>query len=798
MPRNRRGRMSKGRASENPTYIPEQRSQDRTSGEHETNPSTQDNAKIAVLPEHLAEVQKTRRFMKAERVKREHCNRIMKLQAFLRDKYRDHHDELKIEITEADFNDPTRFYHKMTYDIDYTELQPNIFEAFLAASSIKRDGSTCGYSHIRKFYDAILYGAKQSKRYLLTSFCNEIDDYISCVSKKAINDRREGITEAQDADAISRPLYERICLWSIKHNNCYLWSYTVMLWVCMARSASIDIIGLHNMYMGNADSVIWQYDDSKTDKDGKKVHPKNVYANPLNFMICPITAMACWISLNKDTFDKSDSIFLRSGKETSASKTYADQLKQLLDPYHSEILKYGVRRERVHPHGYRKGAGTDSTAGSTAPPPLPSVAMRGEWSQGTVFNIYFQFAATGDHYLGRLLSGLNPMKPEFSTLPPHFQVGMENKDVSEFVMLLFGPIIERYDDIHHVVGPFLLYAASLAYHSDRFAEIMLDNPNHFFNKLPIWYDRELLHRVKALTTTEKTPDMPNASGIPPHVIIIEMLKNLFKELSTISDSLENLTSELKSAVTDAITDNDIRNHTVSTTILEEKLVSLNTNLGKKIDEKFKTLEQLYKGNISSEDLRKEVAEAEKGHLIPYDGLEPPTLCPLTDEVETNWTQSDPKTPEHFVYHSTVDGRFYFVPEGWSLPRKMCNLRTAWELYCLGQPMYRYTSPRTREIKVAPIRPFHHFKCAMMPKKLWTTYRVEWRKVLRLMQGDDVISVPHDNKEEYLTDTYNRGFNRLKTRSPWIFEPNRKIDYKKWSISTWSKCTSLNYKPEKYP
>ena len=89
-----------------------------------------------MLPEHLAEVQKTRRFMKAERVKREHCNRIMKLQAFLRDKYPEHHDELKMEITEAEFNDPTRFYHKMTYDIDYTELQPNIFEAFLAASSI--------------------------------------------------------------------------------------------------------------------------------------------------------------------------------------------------------------------------------------------------------------------------------------------------------------------------------------------------------------------------------------------------------------------------------------------------------------------------------------------------------------------------------------------------------------------------------------------------------------------------------------------------------------------------------------
>ena len=197
---------------------------------------------------------------------------------------------------------------------------------------------------------------------------------------------------------------------------------------------------------------------------------------------------------------------------------------------------------------------------------------------------------------------------------------MENVDVSEFVMLLFGPIIKQYDENHHVVGLFLLFAASLVYHSDSFAEVMLDNPTHFFNRLPIWFDRELLHQVKAFTTTEKTPDMPNASDIPPHVTIIEMLKTLFNELSTILDSLRNLAAELNRAVTNAIMDNDIRNHTVSTSILEEKLITLSTNLGDKIDEKFKTLEELYKGNISSEDLRLEL-NANNGPLIPDNGLE---------------------------------------------------------------------------------------------------------------------------------------------------------------------------------
>ena len=43
MPQTRRGRMSKGRASKNPTYIPEQQSQDKTSGEVDISSSTKNH-----------------------------------------------------------------------------------------------------------------------------------------------------------------------------------------------------------------------------------------------------------------------------------------------------------------------------------------------------------------------------------------------------------------------------------------------------------------------------------------------------------------------------------------------------------------------------------------------------------------------------------------------------------------------------------------------------------------------------------------------------------------------------------
>ena len=44
---------------------------------------------------------------------------------------------------------------------------------------------------------------------------------------------------------------------------------------------SIDPLGFHNFSVG-MDSVKCKYDDSKADKKGERVSPKNIYANPLN------------------------------------------------------------------------------------------------------------------------------------------------------------------------------------------------------------------------------------------------------------------------------------------------------------------------------------------------------------------------------------------------------------------------------------------------------------------------------------------------------------------------------------
>ena len=86
---------------------------------------------------------------------------------------------------------------------------------------------------------------------------------------------------------------------------------------------------------------------------------------------------------------------MRAGTHYSGTKTYAAQSKEMLTPYHREIMSMRASTDKTKPHSFEKGSGTHAINGTTAGPALPSVALRGKWSQGTVFNIYLQFASAG-------------------------------------------------------------------------------------------------------------------------------------------------------------------------------------------------------------------------------------------------------------------------------------------------------------------------------------------------------------------------------------------------------------------
>jgi hypothetical protein len=88
----------------------------------------------------------------------------------------------------------------------------------------------------------------------------------------------------------------------------------------MARSISVDPLGLHNITVSE-DHFVIKHDSTKSDKEGEKTHNKAVYCNPLDPVVCTgVSLLGIWLSLEQDSFSSnSEKIFLRRGAKVGAT-----------------------------------------------------------------------------------------------------------------------------------------------------------------------------------------------------------------------------------------------------------------------------------------------------------------------------------------------------------------------------------------------------------------------------------------------------------------------------------------------
>jgi hypothetical protein len=413
---------------------------------------------------------------------------------------------------------------------------------------------------MKKFHHAILYGAREVNQPLPLEYHTKIaDDFLKAYKKETVKQKQAGTMDSEDSDPILFGLYRLICTWALETNNLYVWVFTTLQWNCMGRSASIDPLGFHN-FRTATDSIKCTYDNSKADQSGEKVSPKNLYANPLDPSICVFSAMGAYISLHRETYaDGDDSLFLGTGEMGTAAHRYNEHLVELLRGHEEEVSKF-CRPDRAKVHGIRKGVAIHATGGTTQPPPLPSVARRGEWSQGAVFDVYFLFAEPGDQYLGRCCAGLDPNSPDFAILPPHFIVGLDDNDVKEAMSLSFGNIGNHFN----CTGTLAFLLASLVYNIDFFRHLAARDPTHAFNQLPILQASPgLISRLREKIMTGRSMKLSQPTGIPPHIEHARVLHEVLMATTETLEKLVDMVDMIKSAVREAIEANDLQSGQVT-------------------------------------------------------------------------------------------------------------------------------------------------------------------------------------------------------------------------------------------
>jgi hypothetical protein len=685
---------------------------------------------VEIREEHTTRVLETEDHFKAVKTVQEHNRRLMQMIEWTRQNYPAYAERGIIELNDDQKRDAKRYY-KSTHDFKYQSLNPQIIKAFLSDNKFKpnafnADGKPIMYSftHMRKFQDAILFGALRAKTSLPERYLLEMKSFLDSKKKETTKAKKRGEVEEYEADPISFELYRLLCKFAIDEGDIFTWAYTVVQWHCMARSASIDDLTFLQLKLGT-DSIVVEYDDSKADQKGERTTPKNCFANPFDFLVCFNTALGCYFCVADESWDSEKSTVFRNkaAKDGSASHRYCDRIKSI---YHKNkvVIEGFVRPRHFNPHGTRKGAAIRATSGTTLPASLPAIANRGEWTVSMLFEVYLGFAEPGDQYLGRLLAGLEPNKASFACIPPHFKCGMENRFIKEAMELCFGGIMSQTHDPfqrgnndnslrQNVKAVLLRCLASIVHHSNDLKECILRNPGHPFINIPILRNENLLGTLKNLVTLEKSDAIQIATGVPPHVETISMLETIVQ--SQIEDRAffrGHFLNEIKDAIADKCEEIAQSNGQLSRSSIESLFETFQKRLDDRVNDKIDELLTYLKNNGTG-------TTANADNMLPAQSTSAGSL---------------------FAY----DGKFWMVPKDFEFPRGATR-RRAWELWLCG-------------MTVGPsiIPPFRTFKVKLLPERVRNVFKTQWLPILSIMQSTPSLQIPlnvQDIDSKVISESY---------------------------------------------
>ena len=230
-------------------------------------------------------------------------------------------------------------------------------------------------------------GASQPNQSIPSSYYDEMKNFLGAFKKTAATAKSKGLLDEQEADPINPTFFCCILCWALADQNIFVWVFSLCQWHFMAQSINIGILALHHFDVGE-DHGICKFDKSKTDQTSKKAHKKHFYDNPNESLVSIFLALGVWFSLKSSHFEVTENLFQSANVgATTASQWYCTQLCELLKTHRDAVQIY-IHPDHANSHGIWKRSGTHALTGTTAPPPISSIAASGEWTLGKVLDVY--------------------------------------------------------------------------------------------------------------------------------------------------------------------------------------------------------------------------------------------------------------------------------------------------------------------------------------------------------------------------------------------------------------------------
>lgn len=735
---------------------------------------------IVVLDEHTEQIRVTEDHGLKLSTRKDYRLRIRHIYMFLQESYPEYCE--RGGVVELVGNEQT-YHHTNTHDLKYVGMNVELIKAFLGHKKIKINGKTSSFTQMRKYYDAILWGATSAKEQLPTSFYVEMDKWMNAYRKETKKAAKDGNLDENEADPVPFTLFRLWMTWSLESRNVYVWVFGLLQWNLMARSISVGTLAFHNFRPGE-DNIIIKYDNHKADQAGESLHDKHLFSNPFDPVLDLYLGLAVWLAIDPTSHVETEDLFLNVDTHAdAASQRFCSQLNEILRQ-HRDILAHYIRPNHANTHSIRKGSGTYSQSGTTCPPPATATAGRGEWSLGRVFDLYLHLADPADTYLGRILVGLDPNNENFATLPPHFVPSdpMANEFIREAMDLMYGPILTawRGKGVRDITAILLRVLPSVVHHSDFLDDWMRRVPGHPFSSIPLLHRRDLLLRLKGLVTTKATESMKVATGIPPHIEHARQMKKCIDLCSSTLGEVKNLKEEVKQAVVDAYENRAAENGHMTA----DRMCALFQNYELKMSAKIDSLREEIERNVMNSSgglVDRNSQQHGNEHEQDYNEYDMPFADGEPEEDDDGHPLR--RCPHRLYSHG---GKLWHVPESFQLQVNI-PLRTAVRFWLEGMPGYQTTDKTTMLSMAAPIRPFRLFKLTLLPPKVRRDYKLHWLPIMKIFFQMTGVEVPVGNliSSAEFESIFDAGLDYLKTsRMSYVFGGRKKP--LEWKLSTWAK------------
>lgn len=141
-------------------------------------------ANIEMLEENSSSARQMEQNDVSLRAKRDYRNRIKKVYKFIEQQYPGYYTVSVRELSVEELADQDKWWHNNKHDLVYEGLNVNIVKAFLVSKKISPNGDTASFESLRKYNDAILFGAQKVKQTLSHEYYDEMEEFLTTLKKE--------------------------------------------------------------------------------------------------------------------------------------------------------------------------------------------------------------------------------------------------------------------------------------------------------------------------------------------------------------------------------------------------------------------------------------------------------------------------------------------------------------------------------------------------------------------------------------------------------------------------------------